>query len=170
MTNTARSSGPAPGALSPQWQFFLAGASATDLFEIVADVERYPEFVPGCLATRVIVRQEDRWLVENRYAVGPVPVSFRSHAYPEPPWSLRIVSEDGPWKRLDLHWTFDAEDDGCRGRLGTLAIFRSPVVAALARSSMREAEGRLVRAFEMRARKLLGLATGISTGGGRNEI
>ena len=66
--------------LCRQWNRLFAGCDVETLFTIVADVERYPEFVPGCLSAQILERQPDRWIVDNIFGFGPFRNQFLSLA------------------------------------------------------------------------------------------
>lgn len=144
-----------------RWSVRISGVSAEQAFALLADVERYPDFVPGCLAARVVTRMPGRWMVENRFGIGPLRLAFRSEAIPDPPHALRIVSTDGPWRRLVLTWTVREDGDGCVVGFAAEAGFRSPILGGLARAGLADLEPRIIRAFELRARTLCGSGAGL---------
>lgn len=76
------------------------------VYAIVADVERYPEFLPGF--RRVRVRRDDAspWEVTQTVGWKGVTTTFVSHASFQPPEIIHIVSTDRPFRRLDQVWRF----------------------------------------------------------------
>lgn len=126
---------------------------AEDVYAMVADIESYPAFVPGCRKARILSRRGDVWSVENEYGFGPMHYRFVSRATVDPPRSLSIVSDDGPWRQLLMTWRFQPAGLGCLLSFamtlemsGFLAVAATPVVA--------DAEQRITRAFEGRAMQL----------------
>jgi coenzyme Q-binding protein COQ10 len=78
------------------------------LYDIVADVERYPEFLPGWIDARVVRRKDDHALVLQTLGIGPVRTRFRSRAQYRPPEAIDIRSEDGPFQQLEIAWRFES--------------------------------------------------------------
>lgn len=134
-----------------EWRFDFPGVAAARLYVVAADVEAYPDFLPGCIAARVAARRPDRLLVDNVFGLGPLRVKFRTQAFPEPPTRLRVTSEDGPWRRFDLEWRFADRPDGVGEAALTLdAAFRSPLLEGAAGSALTRLEHKLVAAFRRR--------------------
>ena len=142
-------------ALGRRWTLRFPHYSAEQLFALAADIESYPQFVPGCIATRILERRPDgTWLVDNVFGFGPLRQRFLSRATPEPPERLAIVSRDGPWRRFAMLWRFTPEGPGCRVDVEVELAFRSPLLASLAGAGLAAVEPRIVRAFEERAQRL----------------
>ncbi len=80
----------------------IVRCDAVTVFATVADVERYPEFLPGIVYARVVLRDWHRWLVENSFGCGPLQSRFRSIAEANPPDHLTILSRNGPWRDLAI--------------------------------------------------------------------
>jgi coenzyme Q-binding protein COQ10 len=134
-----------------QWRFSFPGVAAARLYDIAADVESYPDFLPGCVAARVTARSAERLEVENVFGMGFMRVKFRTDAFPDPPERLRVTSDDGPWRRFELEWRFVDQDDGAgAAELSVTADFRSPLLAGLAGGAFARLEEKLVAAFQRR--------------------
>lgn len=138
------------------WELDFPRYTPAQLFALASDIESYPFFVPGCVATRIIERRDNLWRVDNVFAFGPVRHRFISHAELNPPDGLDIVSTDGPWKSFRLSWRFASLDEGCKLGCHFSAEFRSGVVATLASFGQHGAERRIMGAFERRAKALYG--------------
>lgn len=133
------------------WRLSFPGVAAARLYAVAADVEAYPDFLPGCTAARVTERSPERLTVDNVFGSGLWRVSFRSYAYPEPPERLRVTSDDGPWRRFELSWRFADQPDGSGSvDLEATAEFRSPFMAAAAGGAFARLEEKLVVAFRRR--------------------
>lgn len=140
--------------LRRQWNRLFAGCDAEMLFNIVADVERYPEFVPGCLSAQILKRQPDRWTVDNVFGFGPFRNRFLSLAEVDPPNALTVSSRDGPWREFLMLWRFLPQSGGCSISCEATLDFRSPLLAALASVAAAEIERRVIAAFQSRALRL----------------
>ena len=134
--------------------------SPASLFDLVADVERYPEFVPGWREVRVSLREPDRLLVEQRVSLGlgPGEWHFLSEARLERPHAIGIRTIDAPFGELDIQWTFEALDES-----GCAVVFRARwnlgigIVERLARAPFERRVAGLAHAFERRAHELCGV-------------
>lgn len=132
---------------------------AERMFDLVADVERYPEFVPLCTALKVRSRKIDAVGRETLIAdmsVGykMIRERFTSRVTLDKP-RLRVLVEyvDGPFSHLENIWTFH---DDARGRGSRVAFFidyefRSRTLGALMGSMFDAAFRKFAQAFEDRA-------------------
>src|SRR5690554_272108 len=131
-----------------------------ELFDLVADIERYPEFLPWCLAARI--RRREGKTVTADLAVGfkMVRERFTSRVvlHDEADEHLRIdVSYiDGPFKYLNNHWLFLPDEQGCLLDFYVDFEFRSRLLQKVMQPLFNEAVRRMVGAFETRARELYG--------------
>lgn len=131
--------------------------SAEQLFDLVADIERYPDFVPGWREARVTQRRPDHLTVEQRVAVGPGEWRFVSEAHLNRPRTIHIGSAEAPFGDLSIEWTFDALDDA-----SSAAQFRARydlnagILRLIAAGMLERRLLGVVHAFEARARVLYG--------------
>ncbi|MGO4870969.1 MAG: type II toxin-antitoxin system RatA family toxin [Roseiarcus sp.] len=142
--------------------------SGQEMFDLVADVERYPEFVPLCQALRVRRRTKDDQGVEVLVAdmeVGyrAIRERFTSRVTLDRP-RLKILVEyvDGPFSRLENIWNFrDASEAGFSTVEFFIAYeFRSRLLGALMGSMFDAAFHKFSAAFEARADVIYGRKTG----------
>lgn len=122
------------------------------LYELVADVERYPEFLPWCLGSR-IKRREERLLVAD-LIIGfkMFRERFTSKVTLNPDdRRIHVAYVDGPFKYLDNHWVFLEHDEGCLIDFYVDFEFRSRLLQRVIQPLFDEAVRRMVRAFETRA-------------------
>jgi coenzyme Q-binding protein COQ10 len=137
--------------------------SAAQMFALVADVEKYPEFVPMC--ERLVVRMrrdtpEGEILVADMtVGYGPVRETFTSKVRVDRQ-ALAIVVEylDGPFKFLDNRWTFKAtSEQSCDVGFWIHYEFKSKMLGALMGSMFDRAFRKFSEAFETRADKVYGV-------------
>ena len=127
------------------------------LFELVADVERYPEFVPCWLEVSVCRRDGDIVLVEQVLNIATVRHRFISKAVLLRPASVQVTSSDGPFRHLDIRWHIEPQSNsGCTLMLSTDFRLRSGMLQTLLRGFFRGETWRLLKVFENRAHKLYG--------------
>ena len=128
------------------------------LFELVADIERYPEFLPWCVGCRVTRR-------EGTVIWGDLIVGFKlfrerfvSKVTLARPNRIDVEYIDGPFRYLNNHWVFNPEEGGEATRIDFYVDFefRSRALQAVARAAFNEAVKRMVRAFEIRAHEIYG--------------
>lgn len=131
------------------------------LFDLVADVPRYPEFLPWCTAARVR-RQEGPGVEVDELAIGfgPFHEKFVSRVVltPDDPAGPRIATTgiEGPFKQLGSQWHFRPHPDGCEIEFALEFEFRSRLLQHTVRMLFAEAVKRMVSAFEARAAQLYG--------------
>jgi coenzyme Q-binding protein COQ10 len=128
------------------------------MFDLVADIERYPEFLPWCVGCRVTRREGN--VVWGDLIVGfkLFRESFTSKVTLNRPGRIDVSYIDGPFHHLDNHWLFHPEAEG---RATTIDFyidfeFRSRALQLVARAAFNEAVRRMVSAFERRADAIYG--------------
>ena len=82
-----------------------------DVFDLVADVERYPEFLPGWQAARILRRDGDRLLVDQALGGMGVRQRFQTRAHLERPERITIEGDQAPFRRLHQTWEFIPEGE-----------------------------------------------------------
>ena len=131
--------------------------TAEQMFDLVADVGSYPEFLPWVVATRV--RQQTETALEADMLVGfkAIREKFTSMVELDRPNALRVHYVDGPLRDLDNRWTFaPAADGGCAITFAVDFAFKNMMFEALAGQYIDRAFRKMVAAFEERAKQLYG--------------
>ena len=137
--------------------------AAAEMFDLVADVERYPEFVPLCRALKVRKRlpQPDGvevLVADMTVAYKLVRESFTSRVTLDRP-QLQILVEylEGPFSRMENRWTFSPTGEGvCEVTFFITYEFKSSVLGLLLGSMFDLAFRRFASAFERRADEVYG--------------
>ena len=127
------------------------------IFALVADVERYPEFLPWCVACRITDRPSPTEFIAD-LAVGfkMVREQFTSRVILTPYERIVVSYLKGPFQHLENRWQFNAVDGGTRVDFSLQFEFRSALLQTLIGALFEEAVRRMVAAFEARANKLYG--------------
>lgn len=127
------------------------------LFELVADVEKYPEFLPWILSSRILRREPNAVWVDMTLGIGPLQERFTSQGLLYPPHAIDITSSDGPFQWFRQRWDFAAGTDGQTvvGYSYDITL-RSLVMDLISDIAMDEAMRATIDAFEERARVLYG--------------
>lgn len=134
------------------------------MFDLVADVGRYGEFLPWVAATRI--RSDSDTLMVADLVVGfkALKETFTSRVAKHRPHEIVVDYVDGPLKHLHNAWTFRPDGEG--GTLIDFSVdfaFRSRIFQAIAGQMFDAAVRRMIGAFEARAHALYGAgSTGIS--------
>lgn len=129
--------------------------SQQQLFDLVADIEKYPQFLPWCTACRITQRENN--VVYGDLVIGykMVRERFKSRVTLDSPNHIRVEYLEGPLKYLSNHWTFIPEaDGGCTIDFFVDFEFKNPVFKRLMGLFFNEAVRRMVAAFEARAHTL----------------
>ncbi len=127
------------------------------LFDLVAGVDRYPEFLPWCKAARVTRREGNVFYADLVVAFRMFRERFRSKVTLRPKYGIDVAYVDGPFRYLNNHWRFEpAPDGGCIVDFYVDFEFRSRLLQQLIGLLFNEAVRRMVGAFEARARQLYG--------------
>jgi coenzyme Q-binding protein COQ10 len=127
------------------------------LFDLVADVQRYPEFLPWCLAARIRRREGDTIIADLLIGFRMIRERFTSRVTLDRPGRIDVSYEEGPFRYLNNHWIFERLPDGrCRIDFFVDFEFRSMILQKLIGVLFNEAVRRMVGAFENRARELYG--------------
>lgn len=123
-------------------------------FDVAADVERYPSFLPFCKAARIAQQNEDVLVVDNVFGVGPIRTRFRSRAVLSAPASISVTSSDPPFGELRIEWTFQAlEKERTQVSFSLSATFLSPQTETLLALLAPNLAGQVLRRFVCYATK-----------------
>ncbi|HEY4212291.1 MAG TPA: type II toxin-antitoxin system RatA family toxin [Steroidobacteraceae bacterium] len=142
------------------------------VFEIINDIERYPEFLPWCTHAKVISRTDREVVATVGVRKGPLNGEFttRNELDPDKRIVMRLVS--GPFRQLEGEWNLTpigepaavagppiakepptaGQQSGCRVELTMKFAFKNPLTAALFEQKFAETMTSLVDAFVARAR------------------
>lgn len=131
--------------------------SAEQMFDLVADVKRYPEFLPWVIATRIKSDSETEMVADMLVGFSAIREKFTSRVTKERPNHITVHYVDGPLRDLDNRWAFRALDTGhCEIDFCVDFSFRNRMFEALAGQYFDRAFRRMVEAFETRAAALYG--------------
>ena len=123
------------------------------IFDLVADVERYPAFLPRILASRIRHREGNTVHVDMLLGFGILRRRVASLGTLAPPSHIDIVSHDAPFARFALHWRFEpAENGGTNVALTADFDFRAPLWERLLAPYLKPEVQAIVDAFERRAK------------------
>jgi ribosome-associated toxin RatA of RatAB toxin-antitoxin module len=131
----------------------LIAESPARMYQIINDIERYPEFVPGCLAARVESRKPQEVVATLQIRKGPLHADFTTRNLLEADRRVLMQLVRGPFRVLEGLWTLTPLGDlGCRVELEMRFEFSNRVAGALFEPLFEATAASLVDAFVKRAR------------------
>lgn len=138
--------------------------SAEQMFDLVADVGRYQEFLPWVVATRVKSDSETEMVADMLVGFKQLREKFTSRVIKQRPDRIEVHYLDGPMKDLDNRWLFrPLPDGGCEVDFCVDFTFRNAMFEALAGQYFGRAFRKMVAAFEARAHQLYGSSSSNAT-------
>jgi len=138
--------------------------SAEQMYDLVADVGRYAEFLPWVVATRVRSDSETEMVADMLIGFNALRDKFTSRVIKTRPASIKVHYVDGPMRDLDNEWRFRSlEDGGCEVDFMVEFSFRNAMFERLAGQYFDRGFRKMVTAFEERAEKLYGSSSSSAT-------
>lgn len=137
------------------------------MFDMVSDVKRYPDFLPWVSAVRVRSDSETEMTADLIVGFKALRESFTSRVHKVRPTEVDVDYLEGPLKHLHNHWRFHADGSGgCHVEFSVDFAFKSHLFEMLAGQMFDKALRKMIGAFEARANQLYGAgdtASGISS-------
>ncbi|MBB4618933.1 type II toxin-antitoxin system RatA family toxin [Sphingomonas abaci] len=144
--------------------------TAEQMFDLVADVRRYPEFLPWVSAMRVRQDSETETVADMIVGFKGLRETFTSRVEKSRPERISVDYVDGPLKYLRNDWRFRPEPGGCAVDFSVDFAFKNRVFEMLAGQVFGTALRRMIGAFETRAAALYGAGSAsTSTTGGTSD-
>jgi len=129
--------------------------SAKTMFDLVADIASYPEFLPGCSGAQIIEQTENGVVGRLDLSKAGVTQSFVTRNTNTPYTSITLALEDGPFESLGGEWRFDAlSDEACRVSLDLTFQLRSGLLKMAASRLFESVANDMVDAMVKRANQL----------------
>jgi coenzyme Q-binding protein COQ10 len=133
--------------------------TASQLFDLVADVERYPEFLSWVIESRIRHRKDHTILVDMTIAAGPLRKRFSTARVLHRPHQIDISSHDPLFDRFEQRWNFEpATNGGTNVEYHVDFKFRSRLLQMLMGKSFADRATATMSAFEHRAHRLYGVS------------
>jgi coenzyme Q-binding protein COQ10 len=148
--------------------------SPAQLFALVADVAKYPQFLPWCVAARIRSHVGNLLVADLTIGFGPFRESFTSRVTLAPPdatgvCSIKTEYENGPFKYLHNRWKFTPDAQGCVVDFYVDFEFRNFILQKAIGAVFTEAVRVMVNAFLKRARAIYGPPVVAVAGAGQVE-
>ena len=131
------------------------------MYAVVADIERYPEFLPWCSKLAVLTREKEGEAeivtAEMGIAYGGLRERYVSRVRLDPrALAIEARHVEGPFKRLDTRWRFVPLEGGSEVHFLIDFAFRNPLLSAVANVAFGYVASRMAEAFVRRAQVLYG--------------
>ena len=135
----------------------LVPYTPAEMFALVDDVDRYPEFLPWCSAARVLSRSDDEVCASISLSKSGIDKSFVTCNRNQKNKMIDIRLKEGPFKQLQGYWRFDAlGEDGCKVSLNMEFEFSSRVLGMVVGPVFSQVANSLVDSFQKRAAEVYG--------------
>jgi len=129
--------------------------SPEQIYGLVADVERYPEFLPWCIGARVKRREGRLLFADLIIGYKMIRERFTSRVDPQRDrMRIDVTYTEGPFRYLNNHWVFEPHPDGCMIDFYVDFEFKNRMLQSVIGLFFNEAVKRMVQAFETRAAAL----------------
>ena len=121
--------------------------TAEQLFDLVSDVDDYPNFLPWCVALRVTSRNDNEIRADMVVGFKMLREKFTSRVTLTPKERIDVEYLDGPFRYLENRWLFIDKDGGCEIDFFIDFEFRSRLLRKIMEPLFHEAVRRMVRTF-----------------------
>lgn len=124
--------------------------SPTELFQVAADIEAYPQFLPNFIAARRHKQSEDEWLVDNVLRWWGVTMNVQTIATFDPPYAIDIRAIKTFGMNFAIHWRFDQVAGGTLVTFELALTLPGKTLDALARRTVAHQAEAIADAFIQR--------------------
>ncbi len=129
--------------------------SAQQMFDLVNDVDRYPQFLPGCIGSEVLDACEKQMKARVDVSKAGISKSFTTHNQLVHGQQIQMQLVDGPFRKLAGGWHFTAlDEEACKVELKLDFEFSNPLVAAAFGKVFSDLCQNMVQAFCQRAKEV----------------
>ena len=133
----------------------LVALPPAELYALITDIERYPEFVPGCTVARIESRGEREVVATLGVRRGGLDTEFTTRNTLDPDRSVAMRLERGPFKSLEGLWSLrPVGDSGCEVSLRLRFEFANRFTGMMFAPMFEQTAASLVDAFVVRAREI----------------
>ena len=127
------------------------------MFDLVADIERYPEFLPWCKAARILSQDKGKVVADLIIGYKFFQEKFTSEVTLDRAHAITVHYRSGPLSHLSNAWEFKPKTrKGCEVSFHVDFDFHSPLLRAAMSIFFDKALSKMVEAFEARAKALYG--------------
>ena len=133
----------------------LVRYSAYQMFDLVNDIEKYPEFMMGCVEAIVISRSDDSIVGKLRLSKAGLSQEFTTKNWLDKPFSIEMELVEGEFRSFSASWSFDMlSKDACKVALSMEFEVNSLLIGAAAEKLLTSSADNLVDAIVTRAKEI----------------
>lgn len=133
--------------------------SAAQIYQLVADIESYPEFLNWCAQVEVHEQDADSVVATMKVAYSAIKLNWKTHNTNLENQSIKMQLLEGPFSEFEGQWKFDAlGDSGCKVSLDMNFSFSDSVMSKLIGKVFESIMSAQINAFEDRAKQIYGAA------------
>ncbi|MDH3000151.1 ubiquinone-binding protein [Chelonobacter oris] len=139
-------------------QSALVGYSAEQMYQLVNNYQQYPEFLPGCVSSRTLTRNDHELTAQLVISKAGISQQFTTHNTMQPHKQIRMQLVEGPFRFLQGYWQFDEIDEGsCYIRLKLEFEFSSALISMVFGKIFEQLTQKMIDAFKKRAKEVYGV-------------
>lgn len=133
----------------------LVSFSAKQMYDLVNDVEKYPEFLPGCSGSKLIESTDTELVASIDVAKAGIKKTFTTSNTMEPGRRINLELVDGPFKSLKGFWIFTPLDDfACKIEFNLSFEFTNKLIEMAFGKVFNELTNNMVNSFTQRAKQI----------------
>jgi lipid transport protein len=138
-------------------QSALVAYSAAQMYQLVNNYERYPEFLPGCVGSRTLTKSAVQLTGELEISKAGIRQKFTTCNTMVENQSIKMQLVDGPFKFLQGEWWFvELDETSCQIQLYLEFEFSNPLVAFAFGQIFTHLTNKMIDAFKQRAKQIYG--------------
>lgn len=134
----------------------LVQYGAQQMFDLVNDIEAYPQYMSDCVSAEVLDRGEGWLQARLELQKAGIRQSFVTRNELRPPHEMTLSLVDGPFSRLEGKWRFDPLAEGCRVTLELEFVMQNRLLSMAVGKFFESAASQQVDALCDRARQVYG--------------
>lgn len=135
--------------------------TADQMYQLVIDMDRYPEFLPWCVKARKFDEEAEGFKSEMTFSFKAFRETFYTYDRVEPGRKIAITLTSGPFRHLESEWSFTPVEGGTRIDFYIDFTFKNKIVDLTLGPVFGEASRRMVEAFKQRAQTQYASTSGI---------
>ncbi|KGQ37363.1 type II toxin-antitoxin system RatA family toxin [Gallibacterium genomosp. 1] len=136
-------------------QTMLVPHSAEQMYQLVNNYQRYPEFLPGCVSGKTLHQQGNELDAELIVSKAGIRLAFTTHNTMQPNQSIQMKLVEGPFKHLNGEWRFlELDEYSSQISLQLQFTFSNALVEKIFGKIFQQLTSQMVQAFKQRAKEI----------------
>lgn len=129
---------------------------ASQIFQLVSDIEQYPAFLPGCHSARILKKEPPKIVAELGIQKGPVQFSFSTENTEIEPSRIAMRLIEGPFEFLNGQWSFEQLETGSRVSLSLEFAMKNKLLQITMGPIFQKLTDDMLKSFLRRATEIYG--------------